>query len=252
MGAHREDFRGASRPVKNGNALHVLSAGAAKGVVLALAPAFEAEKGAPIDATFDSAGAIRSAFEAGAACDVVILPAAMLDTLAAQERIDADSIAALGRVPTGVAVAAGDRTPAVDSADALRTSLAQASALYCPDTARATAGIHFAGVLRTLGLYEASQSKVRTYPNGARAMAALAAGGPQGALGCTQITEILYTPGVVLVAELPKPFELATIYAAAVSRHAASMDLAYALVERLTGPATERMRRAGGFLDRAA
>lgn len=237
--------------MKNGHALHVLSAGAAKGVVLALAPAFEAEKGAAIAATFDSAGAIRSAFAHGTPCDVVILPAAMLDTLASQERIDADSIAALGRVPTGIAVAAGDRTPAVGTADALRASLAGASALYCPDTARATAGVHFAGVLRTLGLYEASQSKLRAYPNGARAMAALAAAGQQGALGCTQITEILYTPGVVLVAPLPKPFELATIYAAAVSRHAASPDRAYAFVERLTGQASEALRRAGGFLARS-
>jgi molybdate transport system substrate-binding protein len=251
MGARREDFRSARGSVKNGNALHVRSAGAAKGVVLTLAPAFEAETGAVIDATFDSAGAIRTAFEGGAACDVVILPAAMLDTLASQERIEGDSVAALGRVPTGIAVADGDRTPVVDTADALRASLAEASALYCPDTARATAGIHFAGVLRTLGLYDASLSKLRAYPNGARAMAALAANGPQGALGCTQITEILYTPGVVLVAPLPRPFELATIYAAAVSANARSPAQAYAFVERLTGPTSEALRRAGGFLERS-
>ena len=236
--------------MKNADALHVLSAGAAKGVVLTLASAFEAETGIAIDATFDSAGAIRTAFEGGAACDVVILPAAMLDTLASQERIEGDSVAALGRVPTGIAVAAGDRTPVVDTADALRGSLAEASALYCPDTARATAGIHFAGVLRTLGLYDAALSRLRTYPNGARAMAELAANGPEGALGCTQITEILYTPGVTLVAPLPVPFELATIYAVAVAANATSNRAARAFAERLTGSETHPLRLAAGFLDR--
>ncbi|MDQ2915808.1 MAG: substrate-binding domain-containing protein, partial [Pseudomonadota bacterium] len=141
--------------------LRVLSAGAAKGVVQALAGTFEGETGIRVEAIFDSAGVTRDAFIGGAACDIVILPAAMQDTLAAQGRIDAGSIAALGRVPTGVAVASGDPSPAVADADALCASLVAATALYCPDTMRATAGIHFAGVLRTLGIYEASMPKLR-------------------------------------------------------------------------------------------
>lgn len=231
--------------------LRVLSAGAAKGVVQALAGTFEGETGIRVEATFDSAGVTRDAFIGGAACDIVILPAAMQDTLASQGRIDAGSIAALGRVPTGVAVASGDPSPAVADADALCASLVAATALYCPDTMRATAGIHFAGVLRTLGIYEASMSKLRRYPNGARAMEALAENGPQGAIGCTQITEILYTPRVVLVAPLPAPFELATTYAVAVSSSAASSRSARVFAARLAGPETQALRRAGGFLDRS-
>ena len=77
-------------------------------------------------------------------------------------------------MPTGVAVARGDPAPALADADALRASLLAAPALYCPDTIRATAGIHFAGVLRTLGIFETSMPKLHAYPNGARAMAALA------------------------------------------------------------------------------
>lgn len=231
--------------------LRVLSAGAAKGVVEALGGALETGSGGPLDGTFDSAGAIRDAVTAGAACDLVILPAAMLDTLASQGLVDGASIAALGRVPTGIAVATGDAMPDVHDADALKASLARASALYCPDTVRATAGIHFAGVLRTLGLYEAALPKLRSHANGAKAMAALAAKGAQGALGCTQITEILYTRGVTLVAPLPVPFELATIYAVAVGAKATSNRAARAFAKRLTGSETHSLRLAAGFLERS-
>jgi molybdate transport system substrate-binding protein len=230
--------------------LHVLSAGAAKGIVQALAGPFEAETGVRVLAAFDSAGATRDAFvDGGAGCDIVILPATMQDALASRGLVDAESIAALGCVPTGVAVARGDSALALADADALRASLLAAPALYCPDTIRATAGIHFAGVLRTLGIYETSMPKLHAYPNGARAMAALAENGPQGAIGCTQVTEILYTPGVVLVAPLPPPFELTTSYAVAVSPSAASSARAFAA--RLVSRETQPLRHAGGFLDRS-
>jgi len=230
--------------------LRILSAGAAKGLVLALAGPFEAERGTRIDAVFDSAGAIANAVGNGAPCDLAILPAAMLDTLAAEELVDEEA-RALGRVPTGIAVASGDALPDVHDADALREALVAAPALYCPDTVRSTAGIHFTGVLRTLAIHESATPRLRTYPNGAQAMAALAAQGPKGAIGCTQISEILYTQGVVLVGTLPKPFELATIYAVAVSTSVASPADARAFAERLTGPASQALRRAGGFLDRS-
>jgi molybdate transport system substrate-binding protein len=230
-----------------GRPLRVLSAGAAKGVVQALADPFETGTGVQVVATFDSAGATRAAFANGAGCDIVILPAAMQDALASRGLVDAESIAALGSVSTGVAVARGDRVAALGDADALRASLVAATALYCPDTTRATAGIHFVNVLHSLGIYETSAQKLRAYPNGARAMAALAGNGPQGALGCTQVTEILYTPGVVLVAPLPAPFELTTIYAVAVSPNAALSARAFA--ERLASRETAPLRRAGGFVD---
>jgi len=231
--------------------LRVLSAGAAKGVVEALSGASATRAEQRIDATFDSAGAIRNAIDGGTPFDLVILPAAMLDTLASQGLVDAASIAALGRVPTGVAVAAGDPPPDVHDADALKAALERATALYCPDTVRATAGIHFIEVLGKLGVYDASLARLRAYPNGAKAMAALAAQGPQGAIGCTQITEILYTPGVVLVAPLPAPFELSTVYAVAVAAVSASSRAARAFAAHLAGDETLTLRRNGGFLDRS-
>ena len=48
-------------------------------------------------------------------------------------------------------------------------------------------------------------------------------------IGCTQVTEILSTPGVTLVGPLPKQFELATVYTAGVCTGAAQPELAQRL-----------------------
>ena len=47
-------------------------------------------------------------------------------------------------------------------------------------------------------------------------MRELAGASDASPLGCTQISEILYTPGVTLVGPLPTEFDLATVYSVAV------------------------------------
>ena len=229
--------------------LHVLSAGAARALVLQLADEWRQTAAVTIAGAFDAAGAIRARFVAGAPCDVLILPAAMQDALGAKDLVDVASIASLGRVPTGIAVPEGEPAPTIADSDALRVALERASALYCPDTERSTAGIHFVRLLREMGIHDRVASKLRAYANGARAMAALAAGG-RGAIGCTQVTEILYTPGVLLVGPLPAPFELTTAYTAAVGKAATDAALALQFVARLAARDTAPLRESSGFLRR--
>ena len=88
---------------------------------------------------------------------------------------------------------------------------------------------------------------MRTYPNGATAMREMAASGGRGAIGCTQVTEILYAPGVELVALLPKEFELATVYTAAVCAKAQSPDAAREFVRLLSGKEAASARAECGF-----
>ena len=78
-------------------------------------------------------------------------------------------------------------------------------------------------------------------------MAALAKAAVPGSLGTTQTTEILYTPGLVLVGPLPPGYELSTVYAAAVSTAAQAPEAARALVALLTGEASAALRRRSGF-----
>jgi molybdate transport system substrate-binding protein len=226
--------------------LHVVSAGAARGLVTALAPAFEAAHGLRIAGTFGAVGAMRERLAAGAPCDVLVLSAAMIDALASEDVVHPDSVAAVGAVHTAIAVPTTALRPDVHDAAALTRALARASAIFFPDPGRATAGMHFLRVLERLHLEAALAARLRPYPNGAEAMAALAAAGPD-AIGCTQATEIRYTPGVSLVGPLPDELGLATLYKAAVPAASAQPALARDFIDALTGPDSAALRAAGGF-----
>jgi molybdate transport system substrate-binding protein len=227
--------------------LHLLSAGAAQGLARALEPRWLAESGAALDARYGAVGAMKEAFDGGAPCDVIVLTAAMIDAMAAAGRVLPDTRGALGRVRTGIAVRAGDALPDVGEPQALRAALLAADAIHFPDPERATAGIHFAKVLRELGIADAVRERLRPSPNGAAAMRELAAATSARPIGCTQHTEILYTPGVRLVAALPRAFELATVYTAAVAARAADAALARRFVALMAGPSALALRTGGGF-----
>jgi molybdate transport system substrate-binding protein len=150
-------------------------------------------------------------------------------------------------VRTGIAVRSGEPHPDVSTPEALKAALLAADAIYFPDPERATAGIHFANVLRQLAIHDTVQARFRTYPNGATAMRELAATGARNLVGCTQVTEINYTDGVVLVGALPSGFDLATLYVAAVSAQARDRALAQRFVQCLCGAQTREARARGGF-----
>jgi molybdate transport system substrate-binding protein len=227
-------------------ALDLLCAGAAKGLVTEMTPAFVAATGVAVEGTFGAVGAMQQKLAAGEPCDVIILTAAMIDVLEKDGRVLPPS-APLGRVRTGVAVRAGEALPDIHDGPSLRSALSAAAGILVPDPRRATAGIHFVEVLKRLAIYAAVESRLRTFPNGAAAMQELAQSGERGLIGCTQITEIKYTPGVALVGPLPPEFELATVYAAAVATTARDAECARRFVELLCGPASRAVRMQGGF-----
>ena len=229
--------------------LNLLSAGAALGLVKALQDGFTAETGATLNARFGAVGAMREAFFAGEPCDVILLTEAMIVALGEGGHADAAARAPLGRVRTGVAVRAGHPHPRVDTPEALRAALRAAYGLYFPDPEKATAGIHFANVMRQLGVHDTLAPRFKASPNGATAMRELAACTTPNPIGCTQVTEIRYTPGVELVDLLPPQFELATLYTAAPAAKAADRALAARFVALLTGADTKALRAQGGFED---
>ena len=123
----------------------------------------------------------------------------------------------MARVATSVAVRAGDPLPMMATSGDLREVLAAADEIHFPDPAQATAGIHFAKVIRELGQWDNVVNRLRLAPNGATAMKALAASTAAHPVGCTQETEIRITPGVTLVAPLPPGCDLTTVYTAAIA-----------------------------------
>lgn len=227
--------------------LTILSGGAAQGLVGALAAAFKARSGCEIDGTFGAVGAMRDKLLGGAPADLLILTRALIDELGAQGHVVAGSAADIGTVLTAVAMRSGEALPDVGDAAGLRAALLAADAIYFPDPKLATAGIHFARVIERLGIAADVASRIKTYPNGATAMRELAAARGGRPIGCTQVTEILSTPGAQLVAPLPEGFELATVYTAGVCARAALPEQASALVALLAGDAGRAARERAGF-----
>jgi molybdate transport system substrate-binding protein len=227
--------------------LHLLSAGAAQGLVEALQDDFHAETGAHVHATFGAVGAIKEKLDAGERCDALILTAAMIAALEVERRVLPGDSAPLGRVRTGVAVRTGDAVPAIADRGELRATLLGASRIHVPDMRRSTAGIHFAAMLRQVGIGDEVAARLVEHPNGARAMRALAAATGRGETGCTQITEIKYMQGVTLVGPLPPEFELSTVYSIAVGAGSQQPDLARHFAARLAGPAARDLRTNCGF-----
>lgn len=227
--------------------LKILCAGAVQGLVKVVQQEFAAETGASVAGRFGAVGAMREALMAGEPCDLMIVTDLMIDALVRSGELEGDSHRLVGRVHTGIAVRAGEPRPDISSTDALRAALRSAEGLYFPDPERSTAGIHFAGVLRRLGLYEGLQPRFRAFPNGAAAMRELAASRGRYLIGCTQITEINYTEGVALVGALSGEFELSTDYAAAVGGRAAQPELGRRFIDLLAGERHAQLRQAGGF-----
>jgi len=227
--------------------LHILSGGAAQGLVEALRGAIYNETGRTIQGQFGAVGLMRDKLLEGAPCDVLILTQVLIEELTAAGRVQPGSARPLGRVRTAIAVKAGEPAPRVDTPEALKAALLAARGIYFPDPVKATAGIHFMGVLERLGIAERVAAALRPYPNGATAMKELAAAAGEGLIGCTQATEILYTPGVQLVAALPREFELTTVYTAAVAAKSEQPQAARMTIELLAGAAAAAQRRVCGF-----
>ena len=209
MGQDREDL-GRDDPV---TALRILAGGAAQPLVERLRPTL----GFAVDGTFSAVGAMRDKLLAGEPADLVILSRALVEGLAKSGHIVASSMADVARVATAVAVRDRDPVPAIGDKAGLAAALEAADEIHFPDPALATAGIHFAKVMRELGVWSRVQGRLKLAPNGNTAMRALAASTARRPVGCTQETEIRATPGITLVGPLPPGCDLTTVYTAAVT-----------------------------------
>jgi molybdate transport system substrate-binding protein len=227
--------------------LHLLSGGAAQGLISHLQGSFKAQHLCSISGTFSAVGQMKSALLAGAPCDVIILTNSLIAELMASGHLLPGSAKNVGVVKTGVAVKSGDQTIDISTPEKLKAALQAANGIYFPDPIKATAGIHVMKVLKALALDVELAGKLHVHPNGATAMKAMAEAESNGLIGCTQITEIVYTPGVDLVAPLPAEFELATTYAAAICASSTQPESAATLIALMASADTAALRLTCGF-----
>jgi len=104
-----------------------------------------------------------------------------------------------------------------------------------------------AEVVADFGVAADARDRMRFFPNGYAAMKWLAASTGAGALGITQVTEILPNTGVTYAGPLPDAFQMKTVYSAGLSVRAAEQKLAGDFLGRYTGASARSLLRDAGY-----
>ncbi len=213
--------------------LKVLTTGAFKQVVVALAPDFEARTGHKLEIVNDTAGAVARRIEGGETFDVVVLTPAALAPLAGSGRVDPATVTPLARVAIGVAVKLGSPAPAIATVEQFRAAVLQARRVaYIDPAAGGSSGIYLSGLFQRLGLADAVRPKAVLVPGGLVAER-LATG--EADLAIHQVSEILPVTGATLVGLLPAEIQNYTSYSGAVAGRTAQAEAARAFLATLAG-----------------
>jgi molybdate transport system substrate-binding protein len=143
-------------PAEVGGVLQVFSANGVKAVMGDLASRFSEATGRRLAVSLGEAGEVRNRILEGDSFDLALLPAATLVDLAGLGRIDGDSIVAIAHTEIGMAVRTGAPKPYTFSADSFRDWLLGMRSIIITDPeSGGVSGVHFAGVLRHLGIADA-------------------------------------------------------------------------------------------------
>ncbi len=214
--------------------IKVLTAGAFKQVLLALAAPYEQRSGNKVAVENDTVGALVKRIESGAEFDVTVLSPAAVDALITKGKIAPGSRTLLAKVGIGVVVKEGAAKPDIGTVEAFkRAVLAAKSVSYIDPASGGSSGIYIAGLLQKLGIAEQVKPKAKLIPGG---LVAEHIANGEAELGIAQISEIIPVKGVTLVGPLPAEIQNYTTYAAGIAASAKQAEAAGALIKALSGP----------------
>jgi molybdate transport system substrate-binding protein len=226
--------------------IQVVSGGAFKQVLAALAAQYQKESGNTLNITYQTVGQhlalIRGDKEK---FDVAILTPEAIDNLAKEGRIVPGTRADLAKTGVGVVVKAGAPLPDISTVAAFKqTLLAAKSVAYIDPKSGGSSGIYVERLLQQLGIADQVNAKAVLVHGGA--VADHIADG-EAEIGIHQISEILPVAGTTLVGPLPAEIQNFTVYAAGVGSAAADGATARALVKFLSGPHALPIIKAKGM-----
>lgn len=225
--------------------VRVLTAGAFKQAVLAVAPAFEQRTGDRLVIDNDTAGALEQRILKGEPFDVAIVPPRVIDALAEKGKLTAASKRSLARTGVGVVVGKNTARPDIGTVDALRRSLlASQSVAYIDPASGGSSGVVVAQLLQRLGIADQVKAKTRLIHGGLVAQHVVRG---EAELGLHQISEILAVKDAVFVGPLPEEVQSYTVYAGAVAASALHGAAAGTLLDLLASPEGASAIRTSGL-----
>jgi molybdate transport system substrate-binding protein len=222
--------------------VRVLSTNAVKGFLDDLQPEIERAVGRPLSIEFSTSTALKGKIEQGEPFDVAILVPALLDELAKQGHLVAESQVNLAR--TGVGVGSREGTPKADvsTPDALKRTLLRARSVAF--TAEGQSRPTIEAAFEKLAIADAMRPKV---------MLVGPAGGPvavargEAELVLTLTSEIIPVPGVQLLGPFPAELQSYVTIGAARSAHAKDPKAADSLLRQLNGSTLTSALEAHGM-----
>ena len=224
--------------------MRVFSSIAVQPAVEALLPQFIADTGIRPQIDWNTAPALVKRLQAGETADLLILNRAGIDAMTRDGRILPGSEVTLASSPAAIAIRAGAARPDISTPEALKKTLLAARAIsYTDPKAGGASGIHFAKVLEQMGIAAEINARNRFPPAGGLSGRFLPTG--EVDLAIQQIPELKQVAGIEIVGPLPAPYDLVTVFVAAIEKSSAKAVEAKALIDFLRTPSA-----AGVFRDK--
>jgi molybdate transport system substrate-binding protein len=225
--------------------LRLLSAASMQTVFKEIIGDFERSSGHKVSLRYSTMGAITERVKAGEQADLVISSPASISALVASGKLSADSEVTVAKTGVGVIVPAGSPTPRIETVPDFRRALLEARVIVYADPAGGgAAGIHIARVIKKLGLSGRLKAKTKYGAGGDVAEVTLAEG--PGALGLTQVSEIVGKPGAQFI-PVPDALQNYTGFVAAAPAGAKESPAAKSFIEFLKTPEAAAVMRGKGM-----
>ena len=221
--------------------IQVLTAGAYRAVLAAVAPAIQAELGTTLVIRNETAGVVAQKLRDNDPADLAVLPPA---AAAAPIAGLIGPLRPLARVGIGVAVREGTPHPAIATEAEVRAAILAARApAWINPAAGGSSGIYMTALMNRWGI--ADQVLPHAVLVGGGLVTDAVADG-RADLAFQQLSELGHTPGVVVVGPLPPAIQSYTVYAGAVPLRSPHAESATAVLDWLASPrATAALRQAG-------
>lgn len=226
--------------------IKVLTTGAFREVLLAMATRFQARSGHTVEVDEGTAGALQKRVDDGETFDVLVLTPAAIARYVQAGRILGGSTTSLARVGIGVAVRAGAQPPAIRTVAQFRQALLDARAVaYVDPASGGSSGVYLAELFKRLGIAEPIAAKSSLAFGGLVAPRLLTG---EADIALHQISEILLVPNVVLVGPLPEAIQNYTEYAGGVATLSAHQAAASEFLKLLASRASDDTMRIKGMV----
>jgi molybdate transport system substrate-binding protein len=226
--------------------IRLLSAASIQEVFKEVIGDFERTSGHKVIIHYGTMGAITEWMRGGEEADLVISSLQSISTLVKDGKIEPSSQTTIAKVGVGLVVPSGTPAPTVASVEDFSRALLSARTIIYADPSRGgAAGIHIARVIQDLGIADQLKPKIKFGAGGDITEVTITQG--EGALGMTQVSEIVGKPGAVFVGPLPEKIQNYTIFALGKPIGAKQPEAVMAFIDFLTSPPARTTMKAKGM-----